>query len=117
MPGGTPDGAGSVRPVEDTGPFELGGVKVDPVTMTGRRDRESFPLTQRELKLLRYFRVHRGAVLHRQTLLNEIWGQYYDGTTRTLDQHIAKLRRKIEEKPAHPRHIVTVHGVGYKYEG
>ena len=51
----------------------------------------------------------------RFTLLDEIWGVRYEGTTRTLDQHIAKLRQKIEDNPAAPRFIQTVYGVGYRF--
>ena len=76
---------------------------------------EEIPLTQRELHLLWFFYRHPGQVLSRDTLLNEIWGISYGGTTRTLDQHIAKLRKKIEKKPAAPALITTVHGVGYRY--
>ena len=54
-------------------------------------------------------------IFERFTLLDEIWGIRYEGTTRTLDQHIAKLRQKIEDDPAEPRHILTVHGVGYRF--
>ena len=54
-------------------------------------------------------------MVERFTLLDEIWGVRYEGTTRTLDQHIAKLRQKIEDDPADPRYIQTVHGVGYRF--
>jgi len=97
--------------------FEFGDVLVDPRTMSGRRGDESFPLSRREIRLLRFFGARPGAVCDRELLLSEIWGQYYDGTTRTLDQHIAKLRRKIEIDPSHPTRIVTVHGVGYRFTG
>ena len=58
---------------------------------------------------------HDGEVLDRFTILDEIWGVRYEGTTRTLDQHIAKLRQKIEDDPASPCHILTAHGVGYRF--
>jgi DNA-binding response OmpR family regulator len=61
------------------------------------------------------FMKNDGKVIDRFTLLHEIWGFAYEGTTRTLDQHIAKLRQKIEKDPANPRYIVTVHGVGYQF--
>jgi DNA-binding response OmpR family regulator len=48
--------------------------------------------------------------------LNEIWGVKYHGTTRTVDQHIAQLRKKVESNPSQPRYITTVHGIGYRYE-
>jgi DNA-binding response OmpR family regulator len=56
-------------------------------------------------------------VLDRETLLQQVWGVRYEGTTRTLDQHVAQLRKKIEEDPARPRLLLTVHGVGYRLAG
>ena len=70
------------------------------------------PLTERELGLLRLFAAHPGEVLTRDRLLDELWGMRYLGTTRTLDQHIAQLRRKLGPDAAR---IETVHGVGYRY--
>ncbi|MFH1039373.1 MAG: helix-turn-helix domain-containing protein [PVC group bacterium] len=58
-----------------------------------------------------------GEAINRFDFLDEIWGMSYEGTTRTLDQHIVQLRKKIEDKPAQPRHILTVHGVGYRFIG
>ena len=59
---------------------------------------------------------HPGEVLTRDALLNSVWGVDYFGTTRTLDQHVAQLRKKIEARPDAGSPIVTVHGVGYRYE-
>lgn len=73
-------------------------------------------LTARELKLIETFEAHPGEVLSRDDLLNAVWGVEYYGTTRTLDQHMAQLRKKVEKDPAHPQHLVTVHGIGYRYE-
>ena len=70
------------------------------------------PLTDRELGLLRLFAAHPGEVLSRDRLLDELWGVHYAGTTRTLDQHIAQLRRKLG---AAASLLETVHGVGYRY--
>lgn len=97
-------------------PLEFGDVIIDPRTYEGRRGERTFTVTARELALLSYFMAHEGEVMKRFTLLDEIWGVRYFGTTRTLDQHIAKLRRKVEENPADPRHILTVHGVGYRFK-
>jgi len=76
----------------------------------------TIPLSQKELQLILTFHSHPGEVLDRDRLLNEVWGISYFGTTRTLDQHIARLRKKIEIDPANPQMICTVHGVGYRYE-
>lgn len=73
-------------------------------------------LTSRELTLLEVFHRHPNEVLNRNDLLNAAWGIDYFGTTRTLDQHIAQLRKKVEEDPARPKHLLTVHGVGYKFQ-
>lgn len=77
----------------------------------------SCDISRRELDLIRIFAAHPGEVLDRDTLLNRIWGIDYSGTTRTLDQHIAMLRKKIEADPGSPKVITTVHGIGYKFEG
>ena len=59
---------------------------------------------------------HRGDAVSRESILNEVWGVDYYGTTRTLDQLIVKLRQKIEAAPGEPRHLLTVHGLGYRLE-
>ena len=81
----------------------------------GSKRNKYFILSARELSLLYYLVQHDGEVVDRFTLLDEIWGIKYEGTTRTLDQHIAKLRQKIENNPAKPVFIQTVHGVGYRF--
>ncbi len=95
--------------------IEFGDVRVDPRTMKGCRGEHEFDLSPRELGLLRLFTSREGEALDRFTILDEVWGIRYEGTTRTLDQHIAGLRKKVESDPAHPRHIQTVHGVGYRF--
>ncbi len=103
--------------VKKTGgkPIVFGRVTINPKTMEGTRGDFSFQITQRELMLLQEFSVHEGEVLDRCTLLDRVWGVRYEGTTRTLDQHIAKLRQKVEEDAANPVHILTVHGAGYRF--
>ena len=71
-------------------------------------------LTAKELKLLQLFHKHPGEVFSRDKLLNEVWGYSYFGTTRTLDQVIVQLRKKLGDPADDPRHLLTVHGVGYK---
>lgn len=104
-----------VQKVENTGnqPFRIGSAWVDPRKFELRRGNVIEELTARELKLLQLFHSHRGEVLSRDRLLNEVWGYGYYGTTRTLDQVIVQLRKKLGE-PEDPRHLLTVHGVGYK---
>jgi DNA-binding response OmpR family regulator len=96
-------------------PLAFGDVSVDPKTLTGTKGKKSFEVTPREVHLLQLFVRHDGQVLNRFDLLEQVWGVRYEGTTRTLDQHIAKLRQKIEDDAANPRHIRTVHGSGYRF--
>jgi DNA-binding response OmpR family regulator len=102
-------------PKKDTCAIAFGDVVIDPKTYTGKKGKTAFSVSARELALLRFFVTRDGEVIERFTLLDEIWGIRYEGTTRTLDQHIAKLRRKIEDDPAQPRYIQTIHGVGYRF--
>jgi DNA-binding response OmpR family regulator len=96
--------------------FRFGSATIDRQKFTATVDGRSTTLTARELKLAEVFAGHPGEVLARDALLNSVWGVDYFGTTRTLDQHVAQLRKKIEITPDEPRAIVTVHGVGYRYE-
>jgi DNA-binding response OmpR family regulator len=97
--------------------IRLGKVVIDGRAMRGVRGKEKFELTARELKLLALLDAERGRVVDRNRILDLVWGMEYYGTTRTLDQVVVKLRQKVEEDPAHPRFLKTVHGVGYRLEG
>jgi DNA-binding response OmpR family regulator len=94
--------------------FAIGEATIDPKTFQIRRRKTIEELTARELKLLQLFHAHPGEVLSRDRLLNEVWGQNYYGTTRTLDQVIVQLRKKLGDNGDTPKHLLTVHGVGYK---
>ena len=74
-------------------------------------------LTPREFRLLSYFLEHRGEVVSREELLDAVWGYDTIPFTRTVDTHVAKLRKKIEDDPSDPHHIITVHRLGYKFVG
>jgi len=97
--------------------FEFGDVRVDfrksEVTVDGR----PVELSARELQLLRYFLEHKGATLSRQELLDAVWGWNVTSSTRTVDVHVAGLRKKLERDPREPRYILTLHGIGYKFAG
>ncbi len=95
--------------------FTFGAVTVNRKTMRVTRGRKSDDLTARELKMIDLFLAHPDEVLSRDRLLNEVWGVDYLGTTRTLDQHIVHLRKKIEKEPDTPTVVQTVHGIGYRY--
>lgn len=95
--------------------FAFGPAKIDRKRYTATNGRHSVELTARELHLLEVFHRCQGEALSRDQLLNEVWGIDYQGTTRTLDQHVAQVRKKIGDGDA--RVIKTVHGVGYQYVG
>jgi DNA-binding response OmpR family regulator len=95
--------------------FVFGTAEIDSRQFSAKTDQKIHPLSNRELRLLELFYNHPNEVLSRDQLLNQAWGVEYYGTTRTLDQHIAQLRKKIEPNPARPAVIVTVHGIGYRY--
>ncbi len=96
--------------------FRFGKFEVNAKTYKLSGQGRSIDLSERELRLIQYFHEHPREVLSRDDILNAIWGIDYYGTTRTLDQHIAQLRKKIETDPSKPCIITTVHGVGYRYE-
>lgn len=106
----------SVKKEPESVQFTFAGFTVDTGTFKLSGEKGSIDLSKRELSLLLLFNDHQGQVLSRDTILNAVWGIEYLGTTRTLDQHIAQLRKKIEKNPANPVWIKTVHGVGYRYE-
>jgi DNA-binding response OmpR family regulator len=94
--------------------FQIGAATIDGKTFQLKRGKTVEELTAKELKLLQLFHAHPGEVLSRDRLLNEVWGYNYYGTTRTLDQVIVQLRKKLGDNGSEPRHLLTVHGVGYK---
>src|SRR5690348_4459123 len=93
--------------------FHIGPAVIDPKTFQLRRGKTVEELTAKELKLLQVFATHAGEVLSRDRLLNDVWGYNYFGTTRTLDQVIVQLRKKLGDNGDSPKHLMTVHGVGY----
>jgi DNA-binding response OmpR family regulator len=94
--------------------FQVGSATIDPKTFQLKRGKTTEELTAKEVKLLQVFHAHAGEVLSRDKLLNEVWGYNYYGTTRTLDQVIVQLRKKLGDHGDEPRHLLTIHGVGYK---
>ena len=98
--------------------FELGGLTVFPAELRGKRsDGDIVELSLREVSLLETFHAHPAEVLDRDTLFSACWGGDRYPNSRTLDQHISKLRKKIEADPKSPIIIRTVRGAGYRYEG
>jgi DNA-binding response OmpR family regulator len=90
-------------------------VVVDFKAYKAERKQQPVELSAREYRLLRYLVAKKGSVVTRDELLDEVWGYNSYPSTRTVDNHIARLRQKIEDNSENPRHILTVHGVGYKF--
>jgi two-component system response regulator RegX3 len=107
---------GSETEVAQSATIEAGPVRMDVerhvVTVNG----EQVPLPLKEFELLELLLRNTGRVLTRMQLIDRVWGADYVGDTKTLDVHVKRLRGKIEPDPAAPRYLVTVRGLGYKYE-
>jgi len=95
--------------------LSFGRVRVDFVRYVATRGAEPVHLTVKEYGLLRYLAAHEGAAVRRDILIDRVWGEDVFPTNRTVDTHMLSLRSKLEHDPAHPRHLLTVHGVGYKF--
>jgi DNA-binding response OmpR family regulator len=98
-----------------TDTFQFGGVKGCFSTMEVHRNGWPVILTCKEFKTLAYLIKNPRRVISRDELLNEVWGYENYPCTRTVDNHILRLRKKLETEPAHPKHFHTVHGSGYKF--
>ncbi|MGH3735879.1 MAG: response regulator [Micromonosporaceae bacterium] len=96
--------------------LEAGPVRMDVDRHVVSVDGDSVSLPLKEFELLEMFLRNAGRVLTRGQLIDRVWGADYVGDTKTLDVHVKRLRSKIEPEPSTPRHIVTVRGLGYKFE-
>ncbi|PYT99002.1 MAG: DNA-binding response regulator [Acidobacteria bacterium] len=104
-------------PRSGQGVHKFGTIRVDFRGTQVTRNGEPIYLTAREFQLLRYLLEHAGTTLSRDEILREVWG-YGDGTfSRTVDVHVASLRQKLEDLPKKPKWIVTVPGLGYRFQG
>jgi two-component system response regulator RegX3 len=106
------DGTASPMP----GVVQVGDVSLDPVEHRVSVKGEGLTLPLKEFELLHLLLANAGRVLPRDTLIDRVWGSDYVGDTKTLDVHVKRLRSKIEDDPAVPTRIVTIRGLGYKYE-
>lgn len=95
--------------------YSFGDVQVDFRKQETRKKGKVVELSAREYKVLKYFVQHEGDVVTRDMLLNDVWGYDQFPTTRTVDNYVLTLRKKIEDDPSAPRHLVTVHTAGYKF--
>jgi DNA-binding response OmpR family regulator len=96
------------------GEVTIGGLTVDFSQFTARTAEGDVRMSHKEYEILHYLAEHTNEVVSRYDLLNKVWGYESQPTTRTVDNFILRLRQRIEENPNEPRHILTVHGVGYK---
>jgi DNA-binding response OmpR family regulator len=92
----------------------LGSVEIDFATYTATRSGESVQMTPKEFEILKFLWQQRNKSVSRDQLLTNVWGYDESISTRTVDNFILRLRQKIEDDPAHPKHIITIHGLGYK---
>jgi two-component system alkaline phosphatase synthesis response regulator PhoP len=97
--------------------YRFGDVELNFGRHHAQKRGQPLELSPREFGMLRYFVQHLGETVTRDQLLDEVWGYDHFPLTRTVDNHIARLRQKIEENPGEPQHIITVHRVGYKFLG
>lgn len=110
----------AAAPAGAAGPAQIlqsGDLTIDLTRREAFRGGTPVPLKPKEFDLLVYFLRHRGQVLSREQILEQVWGWDYVGGSRTVDVHIHWLRNKVEPDPAHPTRIVTVRGAGYRFEG
>jgi DNA-binding response OmpR family regulator len=99
---------------EPPGECVIGGARVDFSRGEVEREGAREKLTRYESELLQYLAAHRGRVVSRERILEEVWGRQADSSSRSVDNYVARVRTKIEENPSRPRHLLTVHGEGYK---
>ncbi len=97
--------------------FPVGKASICEATYEAKLEGESLRLTPKEMELLKFFFKNKGKVLSRDQILDAVWGVKYFGTTRTLDQCVAQLRKKIGDTGKKPVYLLTVHGVGYQLNG
>jgi len=93
----------------------VGPLQIDLAGRDVQVEGRSIPLTPKEFDLLVVLARNQGRVFGRETLLQQVWGYDYLGDSRTVDVHIQRLRSKLESDPRHPRYLLTVHGIGYKF--
>jgi two-component system, OmpR family, alkaline phosphatase synthesis response regulator PhoP len=116
----TGDGVETVRrAAPDTADevYRFGPCELDLARFELRRDGHRLDTTTTELKLLAAFVRQRGRVLTRDRLLDDVWGSGISVTDRVIDNHIVSLRKKIEEEPSAPRFLISVRGLGYRFDG
>ena len=94
--------------------LRFGEVVIDFKSFEARKNNKILDMSRKEFGMLRHLAARVGEVVTRDELLDQVWGYDQYPTTRTVDNHVALLRTKLEDDPSNPRHLITVHGVGYK---
>jgi DNA-binding response OmpR family regulator len=105
----------AAKQVADIESFAFGDVELNFKKYAARKRGQPLELSAREFEILHYLIRHRGEIVTRDQLLDEVWGYESSPITRTVDNHIARLRQKIEPDPSQPQHIITVHRIGYRF--
>lgn len=100
-----------------TSRYQFADVEVDLRRAEVKKAGTVLELSAKEYQLLCYFITHQGEARSRDIILNDVWGYDAAPTTRTVDVHVARLRQKIEPNPRHPQHILTIHNLGYRFDG
>jgi two-component system response regulator RegX3 len=103
------------RSREPNGVVEIGDIRLDAGARTVTRGGEAVTLTAREFDLLACLMNQAGRVVRREQIMDQVWDEHWFGSTKTLDVHIAWLRKKLERDPAHPSYITTFRGVGFRF--
>lgn len=111
----TTDATGEIE-IVPTSVVRVDSVEIDPEQHIVTVDAVELNMPLKEFELLYLLAVNAGRVLTRETLIDRVWGSDYVGDTKTLDVHIKRIRAKIEKDPANPKRIVTIRGLGYKFE-
>ena len=95
--------------------FAVDGKTIDLKALELRTPIQTVRLTLMEVQLLRYLIRHKGKVVSRKAILEDVWGVHEDTDTRAIDNFIVRLRKYLENEPSNPRHLLTVRGVGYRF--
>ena len=113
--GQLPEAPGSAGPASQREVLAFDDIVIDFAGMVATRGSKSLSFTAQEFKLLKYFANSPARVISREELLNEVWGYENYPVTRTVDNHVLRLRQKLEPDPVNPRYFLTMHGTGYKF--
>jgi len=95
--------------------YSFGNISLDFKKFQAFRNNQEIILSRREFAIMEYFIRHEGEAIHRQDLLSDVWGYKSTPNTRTVDNFVLNLRKKLEENPSKPKHIISIKGIGYRF--